>query len=88
MDVADLLDQLGMAGVGRGDIVALVVAPGAGLGLAVPGGPEAWSIDAPDPTEPFLLDDVLYLVGSGEAIVLARELLEGPAPASPTLGMG
>jgi len=45
-------------------------------------------LDAPDPTEPFLLDDVLYLVGSGEAIVLARELLEGPAPASPTLGSG
>ena len=48
MHPTDLLPQLRGAGVERGGIVALVVAPDAGVGLAIPGHDEAWSIETPD----------------------------------------
>ena len=49
MDTADLAAQLAAAGVERGGVLAVVVAPEVGLGLAVPGGDEAWSIETDDP---------------------------------------
>lgn len=42
------MDEIVAAGVGRGDVLALVVAPGAGVGLAVPGG-RAWAVETGDP---------------------------------------
>ena len=45
----DRIAQLEAAGVERGSVVALVVAPEVGLGLAVPGGDRAWSIETDDP---------------------------------------
>lgn len=49
MDPAALLEQLGAAGVGRGDLLAVVVAPEVGLGLAVPDGEETWSVETDHP---------------------------------------
>jgi DNA polymerase-1 len=48
VDHADLLASLRAAGVERGGVVAVAVAPGAGVGLAVPGHHETWSIATPD----------------------------------------
>jgi DNA polymerase-1 len=49
VDPVDLAARLREAGVERGGVVALVVAPEVGVGLAVPGGDEAWSIETADP---------------------------------------
>ncbi len=46
MDPSGFLDELAAAGVGRGDPVALVVAPGVGIGVAASGA--AWSIAGVD----------------------------------------
>jgi DNA polymerase-1 len=43
-----VLGRLEAERVGRGDVLALAVAPGAGAGLAVPGG-AAWAIETDDP---------------------------------------
>ncbi len=42
MDASGLLDAIAAAGVGRGDLVALVIEPGVGIGVAA--GREAWSV--------------------------------------------
>jgi DNA polymerase-1 len=49
VDPAELVAQIRAVGVARGGVVALVVAPGVGIGLAVPGRAEAWSVETPDP---------------------------------------
>ncbi|HWJ64902.1 MAG TPA: DNA polymerase [Acidimicrobiales bacterium] len=78
MDVADLAAQLAAAGVERGGVLALVVAPDLGLGLAVPGHDEAWSIDVPEPAALVQqLEEALAprwaMWSSGTAVKLARE---------------
>jgi hypothetical protein len=50
----DIVDELRQAGLGRGDLVGLAVAPGVGLGLApAPGGeqarPGSLSLESDDP---------------------------------------
>ena len=51
-----MIDQLAAAGVGRGAVLAVVVAPGAGVGLAAPDGP-AWGIAPGDPASLAGTDD-------------------------------
>ncbi|MCU1368875.1 MAG: putative polymerase [Ilumatobacteraceae bacterium] len=78
MDAADLAVQLRAAGVGRGDVVALTVAPDLGIGLAIPGRAEAWSIETDDPAALVqALEDQLSprwgLWSSATAVALARD---------------
>jgi DNA polymerase-1 len=72
-----MIDQLAAAGVGRGAVLAVVVAPGAGVGLAAPDGP-AWGIETGDPAS--LVRDLDEAIGPRWAMwssATAEELVRG-----------
>jgi DNA polymerase-1 len=49
VDPRDVVAALAAAGIERGGVIALVVVPGTGLGMAVPGASPRWSVEVADP---------------------------------------